>query len=141
MFFVFFTFFPFYFCFEKLRSFSFSFFFFVKVLYIRAGRASRGRFGRSRHRPTNQSFRVCQVNLATLKVATIQWFAEIYGKETAKAHRFLWEEISQETSSTSFTTSRSVLRHCGSFECAGDASGICQQGRIQCRRTVWTRTT
>ena len=27
------------------------------------------RHGRSRHRPTNQSFRVCKVNLATLKVA------------------------------------------------------------------------
>ena len=30
------------------------------------------RHGRSRHRPTSQSFGVCEVNLATLKVATVR---------------------------------------------------------------------
>ena len=36
----------------------FDFLFFLKVLYFRASR-----YGRSRHPPTNQSFRDCKVNL------------------------------------------------------------------------------
>ena len=57
------------FLFFYLRFFSFSCIF-LKVLYIRAGPALHQLFGRSRHPTPNQSFRVYQVNLATLKVAT-----------------------------------------------------------------------
>ena len=47
----------------------FDFLFFLKVLYIRASR-----YGRSRHPPTNHSFRDCKVYLLALKVAiTTLW--------------------------------------------------------------------
>ena len=41
--------------------------FFLKVLYRQV--IGNARYGRSRHRPTNQSFRVCDVDFAALKVA------------------------------------------------------------------------
>ena len=46
-------------------------FLFIFLRFFTFGRSkSNSRDGRSRHRQTNQSFRVCNVNLATLKVAT-----------------------------------------------------------------------
>ena len=97
------------------------FLFFFEGSDIRAGRASPERFCRSRHQPTNQRFRVCKVTLATVEVATIQWF-DSSGRKSQKKYD------EQFTSSTSFSTSTSVLRHFGSSKCAGYASGICQQG-------------
>ena len=48
-----------------------SFHFFV---YLLGGSGRRhARYGRSRHQPTNQSFRVCKVDLATLKVAITEY--------------------------------------------------------------------
>ena len=65
-----------------LRFFSFflfffvacvSFHFFLKKRFFAFGQVKGiARDGRSRHGPTNQSFRVCKVDLATLKVA-ITW--------------------------------------------------------------------
>ena len=55
--------------------FIFSFFFLKKKRFLTFGQVKKdARYGRSRHpltnQPTNQSFRVCEVNLATLKLAT-----------------------------------------------------------------------
>ena len=54
--------------------FIFSFFFCVSFHFLFERfftfRSKVAEDGLSRHRPTNQSFRVCKVNLATLKVAT-----------------------------------------------------------------------
>ena len=50
-----------------------SFLFFLKKRFFAFGQVKGiARDGRSRHGPTNQSFRVCKVDLATLKVA-ITW--------------------------------------------------------------------
>ena len=43
--------------------------FFFKSLYSGRSKVTRGTVGRDIHQPTNQSFRVCKVNLATLRVA------------------------------------------------------------------------
>ena len=49
---------------------AFLFFFLVLERFFTFGQVEGNACsGRSRHRPTNQSFRVCKVNLATLKVA------------------------------------------------------------------------